>query len=212
MKSAKLASCISFILGAGIGSGITWYFLKTYYEQLNQEDHDELKAHFEEKYSKLEDEVKKESDISEETDPALEEKPDIMAYAAKLNGMGYTNYSGISKEEPEENEEEDAAPEPIMEDGAKPYVIEPEEFGELDGYEKISLTHYSDGTLADIHDNIIDDDVDEIVGSDYADHFGEYEDDSVFIRNDAKKCDYEILYDERTWDEILKAKPYLMED
>ena len=34
--------------------------------------------------------------------------------------------------------------------------------------------------------------MEEIIG-DGLEHFGEYEEDSVFVRSDAKRCDYEIL-------------------
>lgn len=35
-------------------------------------------------------------------------------------------------------------------------------------------------------------------------HFGEYEEDAVFVRNDAKKCDYEILKDLRRFCDVLE--------
>ena len=90
-----------------------------------------------------------------------------------------------------------------VEDVEKPYVIRPEEFGEIEDYELISLTHYSDGVLADDDDEEIEDEeVDEVVGADYADHFGEYEDDRVLVRNDRLKCDYEICLDQRKYSEL----------
>ena len=45
-----------------------------------------------------------------------------------------------------------------------------------------------------MYDNIIED-VEGTVGTDSLTHFGEYEDDSVFVRNDEKQIDYEILLD-----------------
>ena len=36
-----------------------------------------------------------------------------------------------------------------------------------------------------------------------ADHFGEYENDRVFVRDDRRQVDYEILRDERTFMEVL---------
>ena len=33
--------------------------------------------------------------------------------------------------------------------------------------------------------------------------FGEYEDDAVFVRNDAHKTDYEILYDPRNYSDVM---------
>ena len=225
MKSAKLAAVASFIIGAGVGAGSAWYFLKTVYEQRTQEEIDSVKAYYAGKMDELE---KKETDISEET--PSDEKTDITEYADIIKTEGYqkTDYNAISKannleealaEAVEDGAEEESDDEPeielvkeaVLEPGEKPYVITPEEYGEFDDYNEISLTHYSDGVLTDMQGNVIDD-VDELVGSDYEEHFGEYEDDSVHVRNDAKRCDYEILYDSRKWTDILKSKPYLKED
>lgn len=93
----------------------------------------------------------------------------------------------------------------------KPYVIPPEEFGEIEGYVQTSLTYYADGVLVDEDDNIIDGAKD-IVGEDFYKHFGEYEDDSVFVRNDSKKHDYEILKDFRLYSDVIKNKPHHLED
>ena len=87
------------------------------------------------------------------------------------------------------------------------YIIAPEEFGEFEDYEKISLTYYSDDILADENDDPVDE-FEDIVGEDFPDHFGEYEDDSVFIRNDRLKSDYEILYDSRKYSDVVKLQPH----
>ena len=47
------------------------------------------------------------------------------------------------------------------------------------------------------------DDIEETVGIDSLTHFGEYEDDSVFVRNDERKCDYEILLDDRDYEDCV---------
>ena len=93
----------------------------------------------------------------------------------------------------------------------KPYDISPDEFGEFDDYEKISLTYYKDQILADDGDEPIED-IDEVVGSESLNCFGEYEDDAVFVRNDRLKCDYEILLDHRKYSDVVQRKPYQMED
>ena len=92
----------------------------------------------------------------------------------------------------------------------RPYVIQPSEFGEFDDYEKISLTYTADGVLLDDMNEIVDD-IEEIVGEDSLEHFGEYEDDSVYVRNDSKKCDYEILLDQRNYQEIFEIQPHRTE-
>ena len=65
----------------------------------------------------------------------------------------------------------------------------------------ISLRYYGDKVLTD-EDDVIITNVDEIIGEDSLTHFGEYEDDSVFVRNDEMKADYEILLDLRKYYDI----------
>ena len=60
----------------------------------------------------------------------------------------------------------------------------------------------ADGVLADDMDEIIED-VDEVVGEDSLNHFGEFEEDSVYVRNDERKCDYEILRDNRNYADVV---------
>ena len=63
----------------------------------------------------------------------------------------------------------------------------------------ISLTYYSgNGVLVDDNEEQVDN-VEELVGEGSLKHFGEYEDDSVYVRNDERKCDYEILLDESNY-------------
>lgn len=98
-------------------------------------------------------------------------------------------YEKIIKDYKEEEEMED-----------RPYVIAPEEFGECD-YATISLTYYADGIVANEKNKPIRN-VDELIGEESLDHFGEYEEDSVFVRNDKLRIDYEILKDYRAYSEI----------
>ena len=80
----------------------------------------------------------------------------------------------------------------------EPYVISPDEFGELDDYDTASLLYFADGVVADMEMNPVDD-IDEIIGEASLDHFGEYEDDSVYVRNDRLRIDYEVLKDLRNF-------------
>lgn len=178
---------ITFVAGAALGSLATWIFVKKKYEQIAQEEIDSVK----EVYSKRKPKAEKKDD---EEDIQVDEK-EVTEYEKIIETTGYSKYSDISKSNVKTEAEHD--------DLERPYVIRPEEFGELDGYEMISLTHYSDGVLADDDDQqMADDEIDEVVGADYAEHFGEYEDDSVFVRNDRLKCDYEILLDHRKYSEL----------
>ena len=85
----------------------------------------------------------------------------------------------------------------------KPYVISPDDFGELDGYETSSLTYYADGVLEDDYYVVIEEDaVDDMVGIESLEHFGDYENDTVFVRNEKLKTDFEIQRDLRKYSEI----------
>lgn len=93
-----------------------------------------------------------------------------------------------------------------IEDDDKPYVITPEELGDVDEYDTDTLYYYADGVLVTLQDEIVED-VEGTVGKDFANHFGEYEDDSVCVRNPRHKCDYEILRDFRRFVDVKTARP-----
>ena len=98
-----------------------------------------------------------------------------------------------------------------VEDTEHPYVIKPDEYSEFEDYRCHTLTWYKDNALADEQDILIDD-VDDLIGSDFMNHFGEYEKDVVYIRNDSIKTDFEICRSDETFFDIVAKRPYLMED
>lgn len=191
MKNSVITG-FSFLLGMGIGAYVTYMYVKDMYAEIAQEEINSVKEAYIKKTKNLQKDVITEDENKEKVDKA-KNKTDISEYAVKLKESGYTNYSEISQED---------------NDVEVPYVIAPEDYGENDEYETISLTYYSDGVLTDEDDEVITN-PGELVGRDFASHFGDYEDDSVFIRNDNRKIDFEILMDYRTYQDVLKAKPHL---
>lgn len=169
-----------FAAGAVIGSVVTWKIIKTKYEQIANEEIESVKERFRNRENAAEDGA---SDEEENVDNSLKDR-DLSSYESIINENAYRNYSTPKGSENEIKEEESVD---------RPYVIPPEEYDEND-YETESLTYYSDGVLTDMYDNIIED-VEGTVGTDSLTHFGEYEDDSVFVRNDERQIDYEILLD-----------------
>jgi hypothetical protein len=195
----KTINFMMFVLGVAVGSVVTWRYVEKKYEQIAQDEIDSVKEVF----------SRREAEFTENTEARIKadnakEKPSVIEYAARLREQGYTNYSDMADEKPEEVKEA-----PMTVD--KPYVIAPEEFGDLDDYETISLTYYADQILADDNDVIVDD-VEDVVGFDSLNSFGEYEDDSVFVRNDRLKCDYEILLDQRKYSSVIRRKPHEVDD
>lgn len=210
--NSTLKGVLIFVLGAAAGSLATWKLIEKKYKDIAQEEIDSVKDTFSkmkknEYPDKLEDYPDfEEFDDSDDSDDSDEEpksgqkidrnnKPDIVEYAKILSETGYTNYAE------RQDKKEKKGVEPVEDE--RPYVISPDEFGEKDGYENVTLTYYADGVLTDYFDNVISN-IDEVVGFDSLDHFGEYEDDAVFVRNEKMETDYEILRDLRDFNESDK--------
>lgn len=178
-----------FIFGVCAGSICTWLYLKNKYEYEVEEVaecdpliEDDSKMHKkEDSFETSTNEAISATDAVKNFKNSFFEKPSLDEYVKEIDKRQYSIPKDI-------------------------YVISPKEFGEIDDYERITLTYYSDKVLTDEDDEIIDD-IDDTVGEDFADHFGEYEEDSVYVRNDVRNCDYEILMDLRRYKDVLKTKP-----
>lgn len=175
-----------FVSGAAIGSALTYLLLKNKYAKIAQEEIDSVKSIFAKKEAKVEEKKSNETTVS--------------ATVQRI----YSNYGGevpdiYGTTEDQDNEKEsvyfDGSRPVIPEEKEKPYVIPPEDFGEFDDYEQITLNFNQDSMLLTDELGELVDNPDEIVGKDFYYHFGEYEDDSVYVRNDKMRCDYEILLD-----------------
>lgn len=184
----KLSYLLAFATGALIGSAATWYFVKDKYEKLAQEEIDSVKETFKKSYE----------------DQEAKHEEEIHKVENKYYNSLAQNYNYEKKSRPEAILEEDEEEEVIKMD--EPYVIKPYEFGDYIDYEQISLLYFADGVLADEDTLDVIDDIEETVGEYFADHFGEYEEDSVYVRNDAKRCEYEILKDERQYKDVASKK------
>lgn len=190
--NTKVACAIAFVAGAAVGVAASWRVLDTKYKKLADKEIASVKELF---YSKPvenneeSDESEKEKfEQSPEEDFAEEDKEEYVNLASN-----YTNYATKSVVEEEPNVE-------ITD--SEPYVISPVELGDCD-YDVIDLIYYEgDNTLTDEEDEIIND-VGELIGWESLEHFGEYEDDSVCVRNDIRKVDYEVLLDVRKYSEVM---------
>ena len=186
---------LTFAAGAVIGSAVTWKLVKTRYEQITQEEIDSVKEYYGQKF-----ETKKtETEVTEEewnSDKPLD-LYSVKEYLEKIRENGYG--AGVNND-------------PVEEGGVtmvdSPRVIPPVEFGNIEGYEQITLFYHADGVLADDFGNPIES-VMNMIGIDPAKHFGEYEPDSVYVRNDYLKTDFEILRDESKSTEVKKLDYHL---
>lgn len=182
MNKDLLTKGLTFLAGGVIGSVITWKLVESKYAQTIEDKNEEIEF-LRDRYSGKKVGEKLVEGIGDGIKDS--DEMSVQEIRDKVQELGYIN-ERVMKEKEEKEEDEEKVD--------KPYIIPPEESWEQD-YPTISLTYYEgDGVLADEHDKIIDN-VDELVPEDFASHFGEYEDDSVYVRNDGFKTYYEILRD-----------------
>ena len=194
-----MKNLLFFVAGAAIGSVITWKLIEKKYKDLADEEIESVIETFKNRKSKItKDEVKEtvEKVINKWKEPK-ETVEDIVTS------------EGYYTEDEEETEEDDESNYTVdVDPGVEvivPYVITPEQFGEYDEYGTKTLTYYADNVLTDEIDNpITSEEMITMIGPDALDHFGEYEDDSVYIRDEMNEMDYEILKSEKMFSEIPK--------
>lgn len=173
---------IFFSAGMVAGGLVGYYICKKKYHIVKLEEAEEPV-----KYSgkgKLKDEINKE-------------------YKEKIYEASY------KKEEKEGDEEwEEANKVNPVEPEMVPYVISPDCYvGEHDDYAKIVLHYYEDNEVLEYEEYNLDKgedhfaDIGSTIGYDAINHFGEFEKDTVFVRNEALGNDYEVLLEHCAYDE-----------
>lgn len=181
----KLMCVAAFSLGAAVGAAVSWKVLKTKYEQITQDEINAAKEYY--RTRAMEELEAEESCECEDSDEEDDEPANTVA---------------------------EYEPEPVktVADNYGPYVISPDEFGDIFDYNTQHLTYYADDEiLADESDESIDD-IDGTIGLDSLNHFGEFEDEVVFIRNDELKTDYEVFYDSGSYYAVLLNNLYSTEE
>lgn len=167
----------TFVLGAAVGVVATQKFFKTKYAAIAQEEIDSVKKVYSTKKKAADKESLKNVDANYKDDEKIE-------YEDIINDQGYTNID--KKGGSEKSMKND------------PRIIHPDEFGENDDYETISLFCFEDGVITDDQEVPIED-VENTVGTDIDYHYGEYEDDTVYVVNDRLKCYFEVCRDYRNY-------------
>lgn len=175
----SIIATIAFAAGASTGSIAAWKAAKTKY----QRKLDEETADMRERYSRRNAERKLEDDTDYET--------------ARKNLREELKHM---KKEVKRSEESDVT---AVDFGRNPipYVIDSDQFGEIEGYETATLWWYMDEMLEDEDGNLIED-IDGMVGYESLECLGEDADgkqDTVYVRNEFFATDYEILYTPETY-------------
>ena len=180
--NVTLNKVLWFAAGAVIGVAVSRGYFKTKYERISQKKVESMRWAFSNMHQSE----------PEQGDTESAEEP-VTIVADIISRNAYASNDVVT--EPFGKE---------VEGVHRPYVISPDEFSEYDDYETQSLDYYADGVLSDNMGNVVED-IDSMVGRDSLTHFGEYEDDAVHVRNDALKCDFEILRDLRNYSDVYQS-------
>lgn len=135
--------------------------------------------------------------ICDDPEPIEEEQPDLKSKITRhpiedeteesTEKDDKTSYNKVAKQYSADAEEKG------------PYIIEREEFNDGTVPFHCTYSYFEDGILTDEYNAIVDDaEVKEALGEDFVNHFDE---DLVYVRNEKRKCDYEILREGFTYHE-----------
>lgn len=187
-----LSKLLIFAAGAGIGSAVTWKIVKAKYEQIAQEEIDNVKEYYRKKNGETEatdesESVKAGDMLAKGIVDGIEKpsKVDVASYNAIIQSEGYSDVTESGEE---------------VADTDGPYIIDADEFGDSYEHDTDSLVYFADGVLATETDDVIDD-VERIIGTKNLTKLDD--DDVIFVRNDVTKCDYEVTREERTFAEAV---------
>lgn len=220
MNRDRLLKFVLFTVGAAIGSAVTWKFVKTKYERIAQEEIDSVKNEYaslvQSMKNKLKESVVKNDEDNgddeyypddDERDFTEKEKAQIVEYHKLVS-----KYRGNDADEDDEGDKNNEEGDNGGEDEDEvpyingPYVISADEFNSSPpGYNAQPLDYFADGVLADGWGVRLD--IEETIGEDSLSHFGEDEDDILYVRNERNEIDYEITRDPRTYEEVLRTNP-----
>lgn len=177
-----MKNILSFTIGVAVGALITWTYHKNKYEEMVQEEVESLREH-----SKKKKDISSKADMEESKEVDDEEIKEESSKAKKI--INYCKYSTS----PEVDEDE-------VDRSEGPYLITPDEFATVDGFDNDTFYYYNDDIIVNCNQEMINDvDIEDLFGlktHEIKEQYGVYEDYAVYVRNPKLKCDYEILLED----------------
>ena len=192
-----MKNLLCFVSGAAIGSVVTWKLIEKKYKDLADEEIESVIETFKNRKPRI-----TKDDVKEKVEKVINKYKEPKEIVEDI--VTTERYSIENEEEIDEDDESNYTVNVNNDvEVVTPYVITPEQFGEYNEYGTKTLTYYADNVLTDEIDNpITSEEMVIMIGPDALDHFGEYEDDSVYIRDEMNEMDYEILKSEKKFSEI----------
>lgn len=195
---------ISFVVGALSGAAAAWYYAKNHFQTIADEEIAEVKAEYKRTHNAhvtmAQEEIAKSLYIREYSVEKIADILNIEETDAVYKMLGVekpTDEEPVERiERPQYHKVDKPEAKP---DG--PRVIPPEEFG--NETLAVTWTFYSDGTITDEMDNIVED-VDDAFGKGFVPEFDE--NGVVYITNPTRHCDYELVYEDEPYSSLHRTE------
>lgn len=178
---------LGFVLGFGMGAAGTYLFL----------------------VGKRAEELEAEEEPKQSSKKSTGEAPVTFSKSESTNNtkVDYTKFFANNEAVNDVVEQEEEA-EKKEEHNDIPEIIPPDEYGLNGDYDAMTFTYFRDGVLVDdVGDPLSTEDAAMLLGDDALSHFGEYEDNTVYVKNDIHAAYYEIIRIDRDYSEYAKSKP-----
>lgn len=211
----KMNEIIIFASGFLIGSGLTWVAIKDFYEKKYEDD----RAHLRDIYAKRTSSTSVDEKAPEQPENGLKTHSEGYSrdvFVEKLNELARTDveidkkfkdYSSMYGGDDISDEDQDAAErdkftqiqsmlaskENPVED-RPPYILSEDEWDDpVPAYDKITLEYFvEDDILIDsLSHELLD--VSQTISEANVEYLNETDEDYIYVRNDKKGCDYEVI-------------------
>ena len=226
MCKKVLSGLVIFAAGVVTGSIITNAVVK---EKATREANEKAAEEIAEVREIYRNKTKKEQNekVTEESEKVAEEqneKVDPLKVKPQTGREDYNSYYKMTQNYTSQNEKKPKRASSISDLNAftyeksvdRPYIIDPEDYGEEDDYDTMQLTYFmGDKTLVDESADDTIDEPDLHIGLDNLAIFDEFPGaSSIYVRNDILKMDFEILKDDCAYSdlqdepEVKEKKPH----
>ena len=189
-----------FLIGGVSGCVSGFLLARRYYTQVKEEELARQKEYYESKFVKSTDEETTEDEAKEDEEdqsPGEKLKEKIQARKDVEEIIREHEYRMSEKEKVE-------APAETFDE---PYVISPEEYEDGTLYKEVNLTWYErdqvltrDEWNEGEYESEVITDIEGTVGTDWVDRFGEFEEDTVYVRDPGMRIDYIIEREETAYE------------
>lgn len=182
---------IGLIVGGISGIAAGYYFTKKKCDEEKQLEIDELREYYGTKVVETEEKTDEVCTTAEAEEITAVDDTDFVEYSKILKDNGYCEVGNTTITLGKKDADEDR----------DPYIIDPDRFGEMALYKVAYYTMFSDDTIINQDDELVDD-ADVTIGMANLLELDE-ETGKLYVRNEELMTDYEITYDDRTYADTM---------